>query len=309
MIYSLTIAPAIDYSLNRGDKEIKIDATNRPTSDGYSVGGKGITVSRRLKNLRVKNTPIVAVGGGMGKRLKKIIDKEFDKIIYLSVIGETRLDVRITGSHTDTRFNPSAPKVTEKGRQKRYAYLKKNLKKGDIVILSGSVGQERKDLYAELRKDIIEPSGALTIVDTTGESLTSVFPYHPFRIKPNDEELGDLLGRERKTDEDILEGGRELKKKGPVSVLVTRGSKGAYYFAEDGHIYHCSNAHGKQISAVGAGDSSIAGFIKGLEEGVSIEERRKYSRAAGGATAFSEHLGSYKLWKSLLPQIEVTLVK
>ena len=233
MIYSLTIAPAIDYSLNRGDKEIKIDATNRPTSDGYSVGGKGITVSRRLKNLRVKNTPIVAVGGGMGKRLKNIIDKEFDKIIYLSVIGETRLDVRITGPHTDTRFNPSAPKVTEKGRQKRYAYLKKNLKKGDIVILSGSVGQERKDLYAELRKDIIEPSGALTIVDTTGESLTSVFPYHPFRIKPNDEELGDLLGRERKTDEDILEGGRELKKKGPVSVLVTRGSKGAYYFAED----------------------------------------------------------------------------
>ena len=81
------------------------------------------------------------------------------------------------------------------------------------------------------------------------------------------------------------------------------------YFAEDGHVYHCTNAHGTQVSAVGAGDSSIAGFIKGLAEGKSIEERLQYSMAAGGATAFSEHLGSYELWESLLPQIKVTLIK
>ena len=92
-------------------------------------------------------------------------------------------------------------------------------------------------------------------------------------------------------------------------MLVTLGRRGAYYFAEDGHIYHCSNAVGTQVSAVGAGDSSIAGFIKGLAEKKSMEETLKYSMAAGGATAFSPHLGSYKLWKSLLPQIKVTLVR
>lgn len=91
--------------------------------------------------------------------------------------------------------------------------------------------------------------------------------------------------------------------------MVTMGKKGAYYFAEDGAIYHCSNAVGRQISAVGAGDSSIAGLIKGLSEGVSIERALQYSMAAGGATAFSEHLGSYELWQELIPQIKVTKVK
>ncbi len=309
MIYSLTIAPAMDYSLNLGDKELNIGCTNRLKEGVMSLGGKGITVARMLNNLRVKNIPIVAVGGSMGKQMKDIIDKEYDKAIYLPTKGDSRLNVMITGTHQDTRFNVEAPKVTDKGMEKLYTYLKKNLKKGDILILAGSCGQEGSGLYAKIISEYCNPVGALAILDTTGASLDLALPTHPFMIKPNDEELGDLLGKPMNTDEDIIAGGEELKKRGPLSVLVTMGHKGAFYFAEDGHIYHCSNAHGKQISAVGAGDSSISGFIKGLSEGVSVEKRLQYSMAAGGATAFSEHLGSYKLWKSLISQIEVKLVK
>ncbi len=309
MIYSLTIAPAMDYSLNLGDKELNVGCTNRLKDDGFSLGGKGITVARMLNNLRVKNIPIVALGGSMGKQMRDIIDKEYDKAIYLPTEGNSRLNVMITGPHMDTRFNVEAPKVKEKGLEKLFTYIKKNIKKDDIMILSGSLGQEDKGLYAKIISEYLNPVGAIAILDTTGESLERALPTRPFMIKPNDEELAELLGKPMNTDEDILAGGEELKKKGPISVLVTRGSKGAYYFAEDGHIYHCSNAHGTQISAVGAGDSSISGFIKGLSEKVSIEKRLQYSMAAGGATAFSEHLGSYKLWKSLLPQIKVTLIK
>ncbi len=309
MIYSLTIAPAMDYSLNLGDKGLNIGCTNRLKEGVMSLGGKGITVARMLNNLRVKNIPIVAVGGSMGKQMRDIIDKEYDKAIYLPTKGDSRLNVMITGTNQDTRFNVEAPKVTDKGMEKLYTYLKKNLKKGDILILAGSCGQEGSGLYAKIISEYCNPVGALVILDTTGASLDLALPTHPFMIKPNDEELADLLGKPMDTDEAIIAGGEELKKRGPLSVLVTMGHKGAYYFAEDGHVYHCSNAHGKQISAVGAGDSSISGFIKGLSEGVSVEKRLQYSMAAGGATAFSEHLGSYKLWKSLISQIEVKLVK
>lgn len=309
MIYSLTIAPAMDYTLDLGEKDLKVGATNRMEAKGYSLGGKGITVARMLNNLKVKNIPIVALGGSTGKQMREIIDHDYEKAIYLPVIGNSRLNVMITGPHQDTRFNAEAPKVTEKGLEKMFNLFQKHLKKDDIVILSGSLGQEDSNLYATLIKDYIRPAGAIAILDTTGKSLISALPYKPFMIKPNDEELADLLGKPMDTPEAILEGGEELKKMGPETVLVTMGRKGAYYFAEDGHVYHCSNAQGTQVSAVGAGDSSISGFIKGLEEGVSIEKRLQYSMAAGGATAFSEHLGSYKLWKSLLPQIKVTLVK
>ncbi len=309
MIYSLTIAPCIDYNLDLEGKELRVGGTNRPRSDGFSLGGKGITVSRMLNNLRVKNIPLVAVGGDMGEDIKKIIDKEFDHPIYLKTEGNSRLNVMITGPNEDTRFNPSAPKVTEAGLNKMYNFFKKNLKKDDIVILSGSLGQERKDLYAQLIDEYCNPVGAYVFLDATDKALTLALDSHPFMIKPNDEELADLVGRKINNDEELFEAAEELKSKGPRSVMVTLGRRGAYYFAEDGHIYHCSNAVGTQVSAVGAGDSSIAGFIKGLAEKKSMEETLKYSMAAGGATAFSPHLGSYKLWKSLLPQIKVTVVK
>lgn len=309
MIYSLTIAPAMDYSLDLGTKELKVGCTNRLRCEGFSLGGKGITVARMLNNLRVENVPIIAVGGNIGQQMKDLIDKEYEKPVYLATEGNSRMNVMITGEHEDTRFNVEAPKVKESGLNKMFKFFKSHLKKGDIVILSGSLGQESDDLYAKIIDEYCNPVGAIAILDTTGTSLTKALPYHPFMIKPNDEELAELIGKPMDSDEAILEGGEELKKMGPVSVLVTRGRKGAYYFAEDGHVYHCSNAEGKQISAVGAGDSSISGFIKGLAEGVSIEKRLQYSMAAGGATAFSEHLGSYKLWKSLVPQIKVTKVR
>ena len=308
MIYSLTVAPAIDYTLDLEDAKLRIDGVNRPKAKGFSVGGKGITVSRMLKNLKVKSIPLVAAGGSNGQIIKDMIEKEF-KAVYLSTKRNSRIDVLITGPDTDLRFDPAAPKISDKGLEKMYAYLNKHLKEGDIVILAGSLGQEDKHLYAKIIDEICNPKKALVILDTVNEALTNALASKPFMIKPNDEELGDILGKEMKTEEDILKGGEELKKRGPRSVMVTMGRKGAYYFAEDGHVYHCSNAVGKQISAVGAGDSSIAGFIKGLAEGKSIEETLKFAMAAGGATAFSEYLGSYKLWKSLIPQIKVTKIK
>ena len=309
MIYSLTVAPAIDYSLSMGDKPVKIDGVNRPRSDGFSLGGKGITVSMMLQNLKIESTPLIATGGNMGIYIQQLVKKNFEHAIFLPTNGESRVDVVITGSIHDLRFDPSAPKISEEGLKKMFDFFRDNLKKDDIVILSGSLGQESKDLYQVLMRDYINPVGAITILDTIGECLTNALPEHPFMIKPNEEELAELVGREIKNDEDIIISGEELKLKGPQTVLVTLGKRGAFYFAEDGHIYHCSNAHGTQVSAVGAGDSSIAGFIKGLAENKTIEERLMFSMAAGGATAFSEHLGSYELWESLLPQIKVTMVK
>jgi 1-phosphofructokinase len=308
MIYSLTIAPSIDYSLNLGEKGLKVDGVNRPEGVKFTLGGKGITVSRMLKNLKLESIPIIATGGTIGKNIRRLVEKDFKKAIFLPTEKNSRLDVMITGPHEDTRFDPMAPKVTKAGLSRMFSYLRTTLKKGDILILSGSLGQEDKTLYATII-DKLSKKNIYVFLDTIDQALTNALASHPFMIKPNDEELGDILGKTMTTESDILTGGEELKAKGPRSVLVTLGRKGAYYFSEDGHIYHCSNAVGTQVSAVGAGDSSIAGFIKGFSEGKSIQETLQYAMAAGGATAFSDGLGSYKLWKSLIPQIHVTTIK
>ena len=113
MIYSLTIAPCIDYNLNLEDKELRVGGVNRPKAEGFSLGGKGITVSRMLRNLHVDNIPIVAVGGKIGRDIKTIVNREFAHHVYLQTESNSRLNVMITGPHQDTRFDPSAPKVKD----------------------------------------------------------------------------------------------------------------------------------------------------------------------------------------------------
>ena len=309
MIYSLTLAPAIDYTLDMEGHHLRLNGVNRPTSKGLSVGGKGIKVSRMLSNLKIKSVPIIAVGGKNGKMIIDIMSKEFEKVKYLPVVGDSRIDVLITGPQIDLRFDPPAPKISDNGLNSLYSFFDKNIKEGDIVVLAGSIGQEEKDIYAKLIKNYLAPKNVYTFLDTSGDALALGIKEKPFFIKPNEEELSDLINKEVTSEEDIVSAGMELKKHGPQSILVTMGNRGAYYFSKDNHIYHCSTAVGKQISAVGAGDSSIAGFIKGLTEGKSIEECLAYSMAAGSATAFSKLLGSYSLFKSLLPQIHITKIK
>ena len=309
MIYSLTVAPAIDYTLDMENHHLRVNGVNRPISKGLSVGGKGIKVSRMLNNLKIKSLPIIAVGGKNGKMIMDIMSKEFSKVKYIPVIGESRIDVLISGPNIDLRFDPPAPKISDKGLDSLFSFFENNIKEGDIVVLAGSIGQEEKDIYAKIIKNYLAPKNVFTFLDTSGDALALGIKEKPFFIKPNEEELSDLIQKEITSEEDIITAGLELKKHGPQSILVTMGNRGAYYFSKDNHIYQCSTAVGKQVSAVGAGDSSIAGFIKGLTEGKSIEECLTYSMAAGSATAFSKLLGSYSLFKSLVPQIRVTKIK
>lgn len=304
MIYTLSIAPSIDYTLDLEEKELKIGCVNRPKSKGLSLGGKGITVSRMLKNLKIDSVPIVAIGGRNGEMIKEMIDKEFKDAIYLETETESRIDVMITGPSHDTRFDPAAPKIKDEELHRLFVLLDEKIKDGDILVLAGSLGQEDKSLYADIIARLAKKN-IKVFLDSVDEALKNALPYHPFMIKPNQEELGDLTGKVLNSREEIIDAALALKKNGPKSILVTLGKDGAFYFAEDDSIYHCSCAKGVQVSAVGAGDSSIAGFIKGVFDNKKVEDVLVSSMAAGGATAFSEYLGSYELYEKLISQITV----
>lgn len=306
MVYTLTVAPCIDYRLNLDGKPLAIGEVNRPISWEKRIGGKGISVGSMLTNLKVDNIPVVAIGGPIGNEIKKIVESTYgpNKAIYLETEAESRMNVIILAD-TDTRLDPKAPKIKDSEITRLYDYFKKNLKKDDILVLSGSLGQEKLDLYADLM-DHIKSVGCTVIVDSVGKALEDTFRNHPLFIKPNDQELGDLIGHKVTTDEEIIEGGLELLKKGPQNVVVSMGGRGSFFFAQDKSVYFITAAKGyKFINPVGTGDSSIAGFIKGLVEKKDLVTCMKWMAAAGGATAFSNGFGSLSLFKELVPQIKV----
>ena len=96
--------------------------------------------------------------------------------------------------------------------------------------------------------------------------MLDVLPLKPFLIKPNNHELGQMFGRELKTEEEIIECGKELQNRGAVNVLVSMAGDGALLVAEDGHIYKEGVCKGTVKNSVGAGDSMVAGFLAGYLE-------------------------------------------
>lgn len=109
--------------------------------------------------------------------------------------------------------------------------------------------------------------------------------------------------------EDLIPIIKSANQKGAENVLLSMGSRGSYFFSGDGSIFKVGIAQGKLMNSVGAGDSMLAGFVHGMVHHLPIEETLKYAAAAGGATAFSEELGSKVSIMDYQPKIKVEALK
>ena len=141
-------------------------------------------------------------------------------------------------------------------------------------------------------------------MDATRDLLVKVLPYHPFLIKPNNHELGEIFSKELKSDEEITEAARELQRRGARNVLVSMAGDGALLLDETGAVHRIGTPKGKVVNSVGAGDSMVAGFIAGYLQSGSYSYALRLGTACGSATAFSLGLAERRDIDALLKTIE-----
>ena len=141
------------------------------------------------------------------------------------------------------------------------------------------------------------------VVDATRDLLVNVLPYHPFLIKPNNHELGEIVGRELTSDEEIIAAARSLQEKGARNVLVSMAGDGALLVDEQGQTHRIGCPKGKVVNSVGAGDSMVAGFVAGWMQTKSYAFALRLGTACGSATAFSLGLATRKKIDELMKQI------
>ena len=147
-------------------------------------------------------------------------------------------------------------------------------------------------------------SGARLVVDMAGDALLAALPYHPFLIKPNDEELCQLFGVEGPlTALEAKEYAQQLQHMGARNVVVSLGAKGALLAQEGGPCLFCHSVRGEAVSTVGAGDSLVAGFLYGLGLHGTLEGGLKWGVAAGAATAFREGIATGDQVKAQFPAV------
>ena len=178
------------------------------------------------------------------------------------------------------------------------------LKEGDILVLAGSIPESMPDsIYRDIIARLSE-KGILFVVDATKDLLMNVLEYHPFLIKPNNHELGEIFQVELNTREEVVPYARKLQELGARNVLVSMAGKGAVLLDENGRVYMQPAPKGILVNAVGAGDSMVAGFIAGWCEKQDYEHAFKLGISAGSASAFSELLATKeeinKIYTSLM---------
>lgn len=289
MIYTVTFNPALDYMLHV--KDLQSDDINRAESEQLYYGGKGINVSVILSRLGVENQALGFLAGFSGRQIDDMLNADNIKtdFVYLKK-GYTRINVKIR-SGREIDINACGPEISEQDIEALFEKLKK-LKKGDCLVLAGSIPKSLPDDIYEKILEKLTGKEIDFVVDATGNLLKNVLKYKPFMIKPNHHELGEMFSVEIKTLDDIKKYGKMLQKMGARNVLVSRGEDGAALLDENGKLHTMGTVFGRLVSSVGCGDSMVAGFLAGYYKTKDYAYALKLGSACGNATAFSSNLAT-----------------
>lgn len=299
MIYTVTFNPAIDYIVHTGT--MQVGQVNRSQGEELYFGGKGINVSFVLHELGLPSKALGFVAGFTGAAIEAGIQEQgiATDFVHLNS-GFSRINVKIK-SGEETELNGQGPNISEAAVAELFEKLNQ-LQDGDVLILAGSIPNTMSaDSYEKILAHLSDKK-IKVVVDATKDLLLKVLPYHPFLIKPNNHELGELFGVTLHSIEEIATYAKKLQEMGAQNVLISMAGDGALLIDETGKQHVCGVCKGTVKNSVGAGDSMVAGFVAGSMHG-DYEAALKLGTAAGGATAFSEGLAQRAEIERLLQQL------
>ena len=303
MIYTITFNPSLDYTISvRGFETGKI---NRTVHESIFAGGKGINVSMVLRNLGTDSTALGFIAGFTGKEIERRLKEQGIRTDLIEAEeGYSRINVKMKDGKTETEINGAGPVIKEAQIHALYEKLDR-LTNEDLLVISGSVPSCLPDDMYERILERLAGRDIPVVVDAAGGLLKKVLPYHPFLVKPNNHELGDIYGVNLKTRKEVIPYAEKMRAEGAQNVLVSMAGEGAVLAAEDGKIYECAAPKGVVRNSIGAGDSMVAGFIEAyLRTGKDYEESLIWGSCTGSASAFSLGLTTKEQAEELRRQFE-----
>ena len=289
MIYTVTFNPSLDYIVSV--ENFQLGLTNRTSSELMLPGGKGVNVSTVLMNLEIENTALGFAAGFVGDEIVRQMEEMGVQNGFIRIEeGVSRINLKLK-SIDGTEINGQGPVISPEHVEELMKQLDR-LGEGDVLFLSGSIPSSMPDDAYQKIMERLDGRGVQIVVDATKDLLLNVLEYHPFLIKPNNHELGELFGVELKTREEVIPYAKKLQEKGAVNVLVSMAGEGAVLIDANEDVHMAPAPKGMLVNGVGAGDSMVAGFMAGWLEKQDYEHAFCMGVSAGSASAFSEHLAT-----------------
>jgi len=297
MIYTVTFNPSLDYIVTV--EKFTCGIVNRTKKEVIFPGGKGINVSMVLKNLGHENTALGFLAGFTGREIQRLLEEKGIQTDFITVEdGLSRINVKLR-SEQESEINGQGPAISTQDIGKLYEKLDA-LTDGDILVLAGSIPDVMPgSIYMDIMK-YLQKKNLKIVVDATKDLLVNVLQYHPFLIKPNNHELGEIFGVTLRDKDEVITYAKKMQEKGARNVLVSMAGEGAVLVTEDGSVFKAEAPKGEVVNSVGAGDSMVAGFLAGFLETGTYEEAFQMGLCAGSASAFSENLATRQEVQGLL---------
>ena len=288
MIYSVTLNPSIDFIVRV--KDFQLGETNRAYEDNFFAGGKGIMVSKLLKNVKTDCVNLGFLGGFTGTFIEQNLKKLNILSDFVTVNENTRVNVKLK-TETETEINCQGPKISDNEKEEFLDKIRK-IKSDDFVILSGSVPSNLgNDFYITII-EILNKNGVKFTLDSSGETFSKSLKYKPFLIKPNKDELKEYARREFKNNQEIVNYVRENLVDKAEHVIISLGGEGALYIDKKFSLFaYPLRVKENVVNTVGAGDSVVAGFVNYMLKHNDTEKAFRFAVACGTATSFSEDIG------------------
>jgi 6-phosphofructokinase 2 len=281
MIYTITLNPALDRSVMVED--LKDDDTNRIIEEIHYAAGKGIDVSRVIKELGGQSVALGLVGGYDGLQLEGLLINAGVMTDFTRISQETRTNIILKERISGRQFviSASGPDInaTEIGQFYQQVLRIKDM---EYLVMSGSLPRGvSPNLYGQL---ILagKNKGALIFLDADGDALKESIAFQPTIIKPNIHELSRLIGKEIVKERDIISACEGLHEVGLKYILVSRGKEGLIFSSKEDKIKAVAPPVEVE-SPVGAGDSVVAGFILAHSMCKELVECVRLACAAGTA--------------------------
>lgn len=299
MIYTVTFNPSLDYIVSV--EHLKLGVVNRTNKEIMYPGGKGINVSHVLRNLGFDSVALGFQAGFTGNEIVRLMKEQGIRSDFIEVKdGLSRINVKIR-SDEESEINGMGPGISREDIEKLYAQMEK-IEDGDTLVLAGSIPSVMPEtMYSDIMERL-SGKRLQIVVDATKDLLRNVLKYHPFLIKPNDHELGEIYGVAIATRDEVVPYARRLQEEGARNVLVSMAGEGAVLLTETGEVFQTEAPKGKVLNSVGAGDSMVAGFIAGYQASEDYEQAFYMGVCTGSASAFSEGMATKETIRELLGQ-------
>lgn len=308
-ILTVTLNPALDLATSAAS--VRPGVKLRCGPETAEPGGGGVNVARAITQLGGSARAMIALGGPTGASLGALLDQRDLDVIAIKAPGETRHSFAVTdeASGAQYRFVLAGPSWSAEQLDEMLDHIDQHAAPDAFVVLSGSMPPGAQIGFVP--RVCAKLGNRRVFVDTSGSHLkaqASGPQPAPAVLRMDSHEAQDLSGLPLESRQDSATFAETLRARGAGGmVIIARGADGSV-MAEPGGLWHVTAANDHVVSAIGAGDSFVGGFVKGLAAGLPPQEALRQGAAAASAAVLSEgtQLCRQQDFDRLLPLTQLT---